>query len=791
MKLLIVESPAKAKTLEKYLGKDFKVLSSYGHVRTLPSETGAVDTNDNFKMKYTILDRAKDKVRILAENFKKAEAIFLATDPDREGEAISWHVLQVMKDNKALKKDVPVKRIVFYEITKAAVLKAVANPRELDENLIHAQQARQALDYLVGFTLSPVLWRKLPGSKSAGRVQSVALKLLCERENEIDKFIEQEYWSIDSSFFNIKQERLNTHLTVYQGDKLEKFSITNREQAQEVVKNVENLDYTVSSIKKKEIKKNPTAPFITSTLIQEASRKLNFSAKKTMQIAQKLYEGIQIKGEVTGLITYMRTDSTTVSQEALKEIISYIKSTYGGDYLPSSPIAYKSKVKNAQEAHEAIRPTGFENAPDKIQGFLDNDQNRLYELIWKRTIASQMASAKLESVSVEVSSTDGQNIFKATGSTLVFDGFYKIYREGKDNEESEDENKIPKLNEGDVLKLKEVEPNQHFTQPPPRYTEASLVKSMEELGIGRPSTYPIILSILVDREYAKIVQKRFFPEARGRLVDAFLNKFFHEYIDYGFTANLEDNLDAVANGEKKWESVLSTFWSAFKTTSDEVMGIKNIDVVNEVEAVLLDYIFKSDGSKSLAELRQCPKCKDGQLGLRTGKFGAFIGCSNYPECNNKRALFSEETIDAPENNDKVLGIDVTTQKEILLKKGPYGTYVEKDEAGKPKRASLPASISPDNVSLDLAINLLNLPKNLGKHPKLEQDVYVKIGRFGPYLECNKQFFALKYIDKINISFEDAIKFIDEYKPRVPRVAKDPVPSKIKKPSRIVKKKVKS
>ncbi|WPX95965.1 type I DNA topoisomerase [Candidatus Bandiella euplotis] len=792
MKLLIVESPAKAKTLEKYLGKDFKVISSYGHVRTLPSEIGAVDTDNNFKMKYQILDRAKDKVKILSENFKKADAIFLATDPDREGEAISWHVLEVMKDSKSLKQGVPVNRIVFHEITKNAVLKAISNPRGLDEHLIEAQKARQALDYLVGFTLSPVLWRKMPGSRSAGRVQSVALKLLCERENEIDKFIEKEYWSINSIFFNTKKETIDSQLIVYQGEKLEKFSIINEKKAQEVVRNVRDLDYSVSSIKKKEIRKNPTAPFITSTLIQEASRKLNFSAKKTMQIAQKLYEGIQIKGELTGLITYIRTDSVTVSQEALKEIIKYIKQVYGADYLPSAPIVYKSKVKNAQEAHEAIRPTGFEHAPDKLKSFLEDDQFKLYELIWKRTVASQMASARLESVSVEISSVDAKNIFKATGSTLIFDGFYKVYREGADsNEENEDENKIPKLSEGEMLKIQKITPNQHFTQPPPRYTEASLVKRMEELGIGRPSTYPIILSILVDREYAKIVQKRFFPEARGRLVDAFLNKFFHAYIDYDFTANLEDSLDEIASGEKDWKSVLSNFWVLFKATSDQVMEIKNADVANEVEALLLNYIFKSDGSKDLATLRQCPKCKDGQLGLKTGKFGAFIGCSNYPECNNKRALFGDETSDVPENNDKVIGVDSATQKEILLKKGPYGFYVEKEEGGKAKRASLPSSISPENVSLDLAISLLGLPKVLGQHPIIEQDIFVKIGRYGPYLECNKQFFALKYIDRVNISLEDAIRFIDEYKPKAPRASKASAAPKSKKTSPVKAKKRKT
>ncbi len=768
MKLLIVESPAKAKTLEKYLGKDFKVISSYGHVRSLPSEAGAVQPDDDFKIKYKVISKSKDRIGALSESFKKAEAIFLATDPDREGEAISWHILEVMKGKRVLKNDVPVKRIVFHEITKNAVLKAMQNPRELDQDLIQAQQARQALDYLVGFTLSPVLWRKLPGSRSAGRVQSVALKLLCQRENEIDKFIEQEYWSIDSIFLNQNKEALNAQLSVYQGKKLEKFSIANSKQAEEVVKNVKNLEYSIDSIKKKEIRKNPTPPFITSTLIQEASRKLNFSAKKIMQIAQKLYEGVQIKGELKGLITYMRTDSINVSQEVLKDIVRHIKNTYGIDYLPPKPIIYKSKSKNAQEAHEAIRPTDFAIPIDQAKAFLDNDQYRLYELIWKRAIASQMASAKLESVSVDISSSDNKNIFKATGSTLIFDGFYKIYKEGSDSEEKKDKERIPKLNEGEKVQLKKIEPKQHFTQPPPRYTEASLVKKMEELGIGRPSTYPIILSILIDRSYTKITQKKFFPEARGRLVDAFLNKFFHNYIDYDFTANLEDDLDAIANGKRGWKSVLSNFWSPFKDISDKVMEIQNTDVMNEVENLLLDSIFKSNDSKGIEQLRKCPKCKNGQLGLKTGKFGAFLGCLNYPECNYKQALFEEEMSETTEKNVQVIGVDSNTKVEILLKKGPYGFYLEKEENGKPKRVSLPSKISPDNVNLELAMSLLNIPKTLGKHPTIKHDILVKIGKYGLYLECNKKFFALKSIDKIDIGLEEAIEFIDSYKPKLPK-----------------------
>ncbi len=765
MKLLIVESPAKAKTLEKYLGKDFKVISSYGHIRSLPSVRDAVEPENNFKITYKPIIRAKDTIKNLADNFKKAEIIYLATDPDREGEAISWHILETMKSKKSLNNAVNVKRIAFHEITKNAVINAINNPRELDQDLIHAQQARQALDYLVGFTLSPVLWRKLPGSKSAGRVQSVALKLLCERENERDKFKEQEYWTIDSIFSKNNKDSFSSQLHTYNGEKLEKFSINKENKAKDIIKNIKTLNYKVSSIKKKDIIRKPTAPFITSTLIQEASRKLNFSAKKTMIIAQKLYEGIQVKSKTDGLITYMRTDSVTISQEAIKNITSHIKSHYGSNYLPKNPILYKSKSKNAQEAHEAIRPTNFSNNPTNLKDFLDNDQYRLYELIWKRTIASQMANAKLESVTIEISSQNNKNIFKSTGSTIVFDGFYRVYKEGIDNEENEKKNNIPKLQEGDILNLDKIIPNQHFTQPPPRYTEASLVKKMEELGIGRPSTYPKIISILVEREYAKILQKRFIPEAKGRLVDAFLNKFFDKYIDYDFTANLENDLDDVANGKKKWKEVLSNFWILFKNTSDKVLEIKNIDIINEVEKLLLDYIFNTTDKDELSKLRKCTNCKNGELGLKTGKFGAFIGCSNYPECSYKRTLFQEENTENKNEKEKVIGVDEITQSEILLKKGPYGFYLEKEVDGKKKRASLPAKVSPDNINLEFACSLLNLPKDLGKHPTIKEDILVKIGRYGPYLECNKKFYALKNIDKINLELLEAVDLIDNYKPK--------------------------
>ncbi len=769
MQLLIVESPAKAKTLEKYLGKDFKVISSYGHIRNLPSVKDAVEPNNNFKITYQVLDKSKNTIKTLSENCKKAHSIFLATDPDREGEAISWHVLETMKKKKSIKKDVEIKRIVFYEITKKAVLTAVKNPRDLNQGLIHAQQARQALDYLVGFTLSPVLWRKLPGSKSAGRVQSVALKLLCERENERDKFEQREYWTIDISFKKQNKIGVNAQLTIYKGTKLQKFSIANKSLANEISNNIKDLPYKILSIKKKESYRKPTAPFITSTLIQEASRKLNFSVQKTMLIAQKLYEGIEVKGEVTGLITYIRTDGVTISNDAIKDIILFINNHYGAHYLPTKPIIYKSKAKNVQEAHEAIRPTNLKNHPIDLKAFLDNEQYQLYQLIYKRTIASQMSNAKLESVTVEIKSESDHNVFKVMGSILKFDGFYQVYKEDKDNENNEDNediNTIPTLQKGESLKVDQMIPKQHFTQPPPRYTEASLVKKMEELGIGRPSTYPKIVAILLEREYAKIRQKRFIPEAKGRLVDAFLNKFFNKYIDYNFTANLENDLDDIANGKKDWKNILSSFWSIFKNTADEVLEIKNADIIDKVENLLYGYIFPSNNEKNRNKLRQCTKCNTGILGLKTGKFGAFIGCSHYPECNFKRTLFGGEIIEDKNNDDKVLGLDQNTQVEISLKKGPYGFYLEKKEDNKKKRVSVPANFSPENIGLQFATTLLNLPKILGKHPTIHQDISIKIGRYGPYLECNKKFYALKDIERINIGLKEAIEVIEKFKPKM-------------------------
>ncbi len=753
MKLLIVESPAKAKTLSRYLGKDYKVLSSYGHVRSLPSEKDAVQPENDFSITYKILSKSSKVIKSLQDSFKEADKVYLATDPDREGEAIAWHITESMKEKKSLSKDLIVERVEFQSITKEAVLKGIANPRKLDDHLVHAQQARQALDYLVGFTLSPVLWRKLPGSRSAGRVQSVALKILCDRENEIDDFIKEEYWSIEAIFLTSDKKDFAAKLNVYNQDKLDKMSVKTEEEAANIVKQIQDLDYAIQGITKKEVKKNPPAPFTTSTLIQEGVRKFGFSAKKTMSVAQTLYEGVSIDGSLIGLITYMRTDSVTLSDGAVSDIRSYIKSTYGNQYLSEKPIVYKTKSKVAQEAHEAIRPNTVDKNPESIKNFLTDEQYKLYSLIWKRTVACQMSKAVYQSTSIEITSKDQKHMFKASGSILVFEGFQKLYKETKDSEEQ----LLPNMSEGMNVTLDDLKHCQHFTQPPPRYTEASLVKRMEELGIGRPSTYPIIISILVDRDYAKIEQKRFVPESRGRLVDTFLSKFFPKYIDYEFTANLEDELDGVADGKKEWKAVLSNFWYPFKEKSEEVLGIKNMEILENIEKSLEKHIFKAEENKNS---KKCTKCNDGTLGLRTSKFGAFIGCSNYPKCDYRRSLFSDDADgDTQEVQDNILGIDPTDNKEIFLKKGPYGFYLEKIIDNKPKRVSLLKSAKTPEISLELASNLMSLPKKLGKHPDNNEEVFVKIGRYGPYLECNKKFYSLKTLDKIDIDLDEAIEII--------------------------------
>lgn len=776
MKLLIVESPAKAKTINKYLGTNYKVISSYGHVRALPSEKGAVDPNTDFTMRYEISEKSTKHVEEIVKQVKKSDTIYLATDPDREGEAISWHILEILKKKQAISQVAKVKRVVFNEITKKAILIAIEKARDIDMHLVQAQQTRQALDYLVGFTLSPVLWRKLPGSKSAGRVQSVALRIICEREFEIEQFKTQEYWTISADFSKITKEVFQAELVNFAGQKLGKFSIQNEELANSTVEQIKPLSFNVIKIEKKQTKRNPSPPFTTATLIQEASRKFGFSARRTAQVAQKLYEGISIKGEMIGLITYMRTDSVNISQEAARDAAELISSLYGKNYLPKTPNIYKTKTKNAQEAHEAIRPTDVKLLPKDIEEFLEPDQFKLYELVWKRLVASQMSSAILDIVVASIASANQEAIFRANGSTLIFPGYYKVYREGLDDQEEESYDKIlPILDNKEKLDLIDSEAKQHFTQPPPRYTEASLVKKMEELGIGRPSTYPTIISILQTRTYVTLVKRRFIPEPKGRLVNAFLMNFFTKYVEYDFTANLENKLDEIAAGKQLWKTVLHDFWYPFKEKTDNALVIKTGDILENIENTMFDYIFRDYIVEGEGENKIicCPTCKEGKLELKNGKFGCFIGCSSYPACNYVKQLNNPSLSDNSDNSNssedtenkvelpRILGTDPETNMEISLKKGPYGIYIQLGEGKTAKKVGLQKNLSLENLNLAYAINLLKLPRIVGIHPETQKVIKSGFGRYGPYIEYDSKYTALKYakLDPMTITLEEAIEII--------------------------------
>jgi len=773
--VVIVESPAKAKTINKYLGKDFKVLASYGHVRDLPSKTGSVDPEHQFAMIWTMESRAQKQVKEITDAIKDAETLYLATDPDREGEAISWHVKEVLDQKKALKK-IDVKRVVFYEVTKSAVKNAIDNPRDLDEGLIQAYLARRALDYLVGFTLSPVLWRKLPGSRSAGRVQSVALRLITDREAEIEAFIAEEYWSITGLFLNQAKKEVEARLIHYQGKKLEKFDLNNEELALAAKNAVEKQNYHVDKVEKKQTKRHPAPPFITSTLQQEASRKLRFSAKKTMQLAQRLYEGVEVNGETVGLITYMRTDSTNIAQEALQATRDFIVKNYGKEYLPDAPRVFKSKSKNAQEAHEAIRPTDSSYTPEKVKKDLEPDQFKVYELIWKRMVASQMESALINQVSVDIASQDHQNIFRATGSSIAFDGFLKLYEEGRDEEDENASKMLPELKEKEQLDLKSVLADQHFTQPPPRYSEASLVKKLEELGIGRPSTYATILSTLLDRKYVHLEKRQLIPEALGRLVTSFLTSYFKTYVEFDFTANLEEQLDEIASGKLNWQKVLEEFWIAFQKAVNEAGGLRVSDVIDHLNQDLEKYLFTLGPENTIS--RTCPTCETGTLSLKLGRFGAFLGCSNYPTCNFTRKLSgsaatkdetteSTNMIEQAQFEPKELGNDPQSKEAVTLRKGPYGFYLQWGEAkgkDKPKRVSLPKGADPENFDLDQALSLGALPKNLGKHPDTSEEIIAGVGRFGPYLKHQGKFTSLpKSYDVLTVSLDEAVTVLQNTK----------------------------
>ena len=770
MKLVIVESPAKAKTINKYLGAGFDVIASFGHIRDLPSKTGSVLPDEDFSMKYEISEKAAKYTNEIIKAAKRADEIYLATDPDREGESISWHIMEVLKQKKIIKDDTKFKRIAFNEITKKAVLAAVASPRAVDIDLVNAQQARRALDYLVGFTLSPILWRKLPGCKSAGRVQSVALRIICERENEIERFIACEYWDVVLDARNSNSQPFSAKLSHIDGVKLEKFSIVNQESADGIVSRLKGQNFTVNSITKKQQKRNPAAPFITSSLQQEAARKLGFGAKKTMQIAQKLYEGIDIGGETTGLITYMRTDGVTLASDAVTNIRTLIEKQYGNKYLPESPRIYKSKAKNAQEAHEAIRPTDIALTPEKLASKLDKDQLKLYDLIWKRTIACQMESVVIDMVGADLISADEKFIARATGSTIAFDGFYKIYQEGQDDTKEEKDKILPPLSEGELITLKKIKPEQHFTEALPRYSEASLVKRLEELGIGRPSTYASIISVLQDRKYVTVEKKRFYPNDLGRLLTAFLVGFFGKYVEYDFTAELETELDEVAEGKIGWKKLLGDFWADFTQNVDKVSDQKIGDVIDYVEKALDFHLFGQQGSSEYEKNKKCGTCTDGALSLKLGKYGAFLACSNYPDCTFKKQISKADAEESSiANNARELELGTNSDGEaISLKRGPYGWYVQLGEAtskkDKPKRSPVPAGINPETLDLGLALKLLALPITIGNHPETNEAILMGIGRFGPYLKYQSKFISIpKAIDPFSVDVAEAVEIITKKK----------------------------
>ncbi len=772
--VVIVESPAKAKTLEKYLGPSYKVLASYGHVRDLPAREGSVRPDEDFSMIYETESRAAKHLTAIVKALKDASHLYLATDPDREGEAISWHVVQELEQRKALA-NVEVKRVAFYEITRSAVQEAMAHSRDLDMDLINAQQARRALDYLVGFTLSPVLWRKLPGSRSAGRVQSVALRLICDREIEIEAFKPREYWTVEAAFDTPAGAGLTARLTHLDGDKLGKFALPDEGTSRTAVAAIEARSFTVAEVERKKTRRNPAPPFTTSTLQQEAARKLGFAARRTMQAAQRLYEGMALNGETVGLITYMRTDSVHMAREAIAGGRDMIASAYGPAYLPEKPRAYRSTAKNAQEAHEAIRPTAFDRRPQDVGRYLDTDQRRLYELVWKRALASQMESATIDQVAVDIASPDGKVILRATGSTIAFDGYLKLYREGRDeNGNGNDEGRmLPPVEKGAALARGAVSPAQHFTEPPPRFTEATLVKRLEELGIGRPSTYASILSVLQDRDYVRLEKKRFIPEDRGRLVTAFLENFFGRYVEFDFTADLENKLDEISNGRLHWKDVLREFWTAFEAAVAETGDLRIAEVLDALDHVLGPHIFPADDSGR--NPRACPSCDDGRLGLKIGKFGAFVGCSNYPECRYTRSFTGDAANgngngNGADNGPRVLGDDPETGAQVSLRCGPYGHYVQLGEAEKGKgkeklkRTALPKGRAPDEIDLDTALGLLSLPREIGHHPESGDMIVAAIGRYGPYLKHGSASVSLPADDDIlTIGLNRAVTVLAEGK----------------------------
>jgi DNA topoisomerase-1 len=748
MNLVVVESPAKAKTINKYLGSDYTVLASYGHVRDLPSKDGSVRPAEDFAMTWEVDGKSAKRLTDIAKALKGADRLILATDPDREGEAISWHVLEDLRRRRALGK-AKVERVVFNAITKSAVTEAMKHPRDIDMELVDAYLARRALDYLVGFTLSPVLWRKLPGARSAGRVQSVALRLVVDRELEIEAFRSQEYWTIEADV-TAESEPFTTRLVKHRGAKLGRLDLANDTAALDAKAAVERGTFRIAAVETKPGRRNPPPPFTTSTLQQEAARKLGFAAQRTMQAAQKLYEGIDIGGETVGLITYMRTDGVQSAPEAIAETRAVIERLYGRDNVPDSPRLYKTKAKNAQEAHEAIRPTSLARHPSDLR--LDGDLARLYELVWKRMIASQMEAARVERTTVDLESADGQTGLRASGQVVLFPGYLAVYEEGRDAPDArngggdpaeDDSGRLPKVRQGAAAEVREARADQHFTEPPPRYSEASLVKKLEELGIGRPSTYATILSVLRDRGYVTMDKARFVAEPAGLLVTAFLERFFSRYVEYGFTAGLEEKLDLVSAGELDWKALLREFWQGFEAAVGDIGDLRMGQVLDALNEALGPHLFPDKGDG--ADPRACPSCGDGRLSLKAGRYGAFIGCSNYPECRFTRQIgVSEEA--AAESGDRELGVDPETGNAVWLKVGRFGPYVE--ELSSPvKRASLPKDWPPAIIDLERALRLLRLPRVVGVHPD-GGDILAGVGRYGPYVQHNKVYANLPTADEV-------------------------------------------